>query len=160
MDNNYWVGPYGIKVPMNIESIVAEDGRNTLSRDGSQTQMNVIKPISQIEYLRRFAIIVDGQYHWRGVPKHEVRKTKIPEPRNATRSVGPAPNGAEPKYWIGPYGIKVPVSTPVIMAKDGFNHLHQDGKETGIMVSNPISQIEYLRRHATIADGEYYWKDL
>ena len=38
-DPKYWTGPYGVLVPNEIFDVVAEDGCNTLSKDGLETAL-------------------------------------------------------------------------------------------------------------------------
>ena len=38
-NEQYWIGPYGILVPSKINSVLAEDGYNTLYSDGCETEM-------------------------------------------------------------------------------------------------------------------------
>lgn len=42
--SNYWRGPYGIWIPNSINSVKAEDGGNTLYKNGGCTEMGVINP--------------------------------------------------------------------------------------------------------------------
>jgi hypothetical protein len=62
---NYWIGPYGIRVPNEITSIKAADGGNTLFKNGRETEMFVMKgrPSKQ-EYLDRYCVLKDGHYYW------------------------------------------------------------------------------------------------
>lgn len=41
METNYWTGPYGVRVPMNVFSVVDIDGRNTVNQAGMHTQMHI-----------------------------------------------------------------------------------------------------------------------
>jgi hypothetical protein len=67
---DYWIGPYGIKVPNNINCVIAEDGHNILYKDGEQTQTGLMtfknKPITKEQYLKEYADLNnDGFYYWK-----------------------------------------------------------------------------------------------
>ncbi len=57
--SEYWVGPYGVKVPNEVTSVVAADGRNTLYKDGKQTEIYVKNPLTREEYLKRYSFYSD-----------------------------------------------------------------------------------------------------
>jgi len=59
---DYWIGPYGMKVPGNVKSVPAMDGINTQYKDGIQTLVFVEHHISSGQYLDRYAKLVDGEY--------------------------------------------------------------------------------------------------
>ncbi|AYV86071.1 MAG: hypothetical protein Solivirus4_32 [Solivirus sp.] len=53
---DYWVGPYGVKVPNEITSIKASDGGNILYKDGKETEMFVKRPLTREQYLEKYAV--------------------------------------------------------------------------------------------------------
>ena len=44
LSEQYWEGPYGIKVPTDVMFIVDADGGNTLSQNGGCTEMLCLNP--------------------------------------------------------------------------------------------------------------------
>jgi hypothetical protein len=52
--NFYWLGPFGMKVPIDIESVPAEDGENTLFKNGQKTKM-LFDALTKEQYLAKFA---------------------------------------------------------------------------------------------------------
>lgn len=63
---DYWSGPYGVLVPVEMPSCIAEDGGNRLSRDGSITLLYVKNPPSQEEWLSKYARLGDdGKYYYK-----------------------------------------------------------------------------------------------
>ncbi len=69
-------------------------------------------------------------------------------------------NPTHPKsYWIGPYGIRVPLDVDSIRDSDGCNHLYQNGCVTEMYNPNPPTKEEYFERYVTLRnDGHYWWK--
>lgn len=75
-DLNFWVGPYGILVPDEIDSIVARDGGNTLYRDSSETKMYVDSPPTEAEYKNLYATKGShGIWYYNIVPQSELGGT-------------------------------------------------------------------------------------
>jgi len=67
MGNGYWSGPYGIRIPNHIASVVAEDGGNTIYQNGGETKMLVLNPLTKKQYLSTYATKEpDGFYYWKG----------------------------------------------------------------------------------------------
>lgn len=64
MASNYWIGPYGILVPNNINHVVASDGGNIFYKDGRETEMFVVNPVSEEEYKKRYAQFNDIDKMW------------------------------------------------------------------------------------------------
>lgn len=62
------------------------------------------------------------------------------------------------KYWIGPYGIRVPIHIDKIIARDGCNILYREGGETQLLCNPEMSKDEYIKKYAVYKDGYYYWK--
>jgi len=151
-ENNYWKGPFGIKVPNNVEVIVAEDGRNSLYKTGETTKM-CFDPLSKEEYLNKYTILgSDGFYYWK--EKH-IRDNEIEEVINDNE----IEKVINDNYWKGPFGILVPNYIKAIAAEDGKNTLSKNGHSTK-MCFDPLSKEEYLNKYATLGDdGYYYWKE-
>lgn len=100
--NDYWDGPYDIKVPSSIHFIVAIDGHNTLSDSGYQTQRdsNVSEP-SEAQYKKLYATLgLDGRYYYK-VPRTQNSEPITKEIYDGlpgslrTSSVHPSPSGDE-----------------------------------------------------------------
>jgi hypothetical protein len=63
----YWIGPYDIKVPISVNSVPAEDGGNMLYQTGRRTEMNITTELSEIDYKAKYAVSNenDGCYYWK-----------------------------------------------------------------------------------------------
>ncbi|BCS82815.1 hypothetical protein QLL95_gp0326 [Cotonvirus japonicus] len=70
-----WVGPYGVLVPNSIDNVVAEDGYNTLYKDGSETEKFCLnaEPMSSTIYRAKYAIYneTDGLWYHKTIEKIE-----------------------------------------------------------------------------------------
>ncbi len=134
---SYWEGPYGVLVPDSVDAVVAEDGTNTLHKDGIKTDMCAGDPdyhIKANQYRATFAIRKhDRKYYYIG---H--------------------------KFWTGPYGVLVPDYLESVVAEDCCNTLYKDGTETK-MVTDPdklLSKYEYLAVYTIEkSDGKRYYVD-
>lgn len=64
---NYWIGPYGVRVPMDIETVCAADGMNMRYKDGCETEIGVPSgaSISKEDYLRKYAHLIGGIWWYR-----------------------------------------------------------------------------------------------
>lgn len=64
---NYWIGPYGIKIPQTIKFVISEDGTNYCFSDGSQTVFNyrTTKYMDEMKYKKKYAHQKDGQWYWK-----------------------------------------------------------------------------------------------
>jgi hypothetical protein len=134
MNNEYWLGPYDVRVPLEVDSVVASDGGNRRYKNGSQTEKFVQPKMTKEEYLQSYAILHDdGYYYWKISKK--------------------------PDYWLGPYGVRVPLEVYSVVASDGGNTRYQNGGETEMWCGPDMSKEEYLQTYATLRDdGHYYWK--
>lgn len=66
-DNQYWAGPYNVRIPNHIDKIFAKDGCNILYKDGCFTEKDCL-PISKQEYLSLYAIVKDdGCYYYKEI---------------------------------------------------------------------------------------------
>ena len=68
MENNYWIGPYNVRVPTSVDRVVASDGYNTCLRTGGETEMYMFDaPEMNAEiYHRKYAELRnDGHYYYR-----------------------------------------------------------------------------------------------
>jgi uncharacterized protein YeeX (DUF496 family) len=74
MNPKYWIGPYGMKVPMNYMSVPHKDGINIRTVDRTMTSMSNknSRQLSRLEYLTKYAYYDDetGEYWY---PRPEVR---------------------------------------------------------------------------------------
>ena len=65
---NYWTGPYGMKVPESVQHVVASDGYNTRHKDGSETEMFMMNApkMNKDIYLAKYATLGDdGNYYYK-----------------------------------------------------------------------------------------------
>ena len=63
--SDYWLGPYGIRVPAVIDYCTAADGYNKLYKDGSTTLCQVLKPLTKTEYLEQYCELKNGYFYWK-----------------------------------------------------------------------------------------------
>jgi len=64
--SNYWIGPYGIKVPNDVNKVKQEDGANTLYKNGSHTEMVWQGTMTKEDYLAKYAVLGrDGTYYYK-----------------------------------------------------------------------------------------------
>jgi hypothetical protein len=61
---NYWLGPYGMRVPNHINAVVAKDGYNFHKKNGCITEIiSTMKSPTKEEYLTKYAELrSDGFY--------------------------------------------------------------------------------------------------
>ena len=54
----YWIGPYGIKVPIDFTHVPAADGGNIYYRDGKQTERGVPRhlALSPAQYMGKYGV--------------------------------------------------------------------------------------------------------
>jgi len=64
LPNEYWLGPYGVRVPKTIDGIRAEDGGNILYQDGSVTEKGILNPISEKEYKEIYTELKKNGYYY------------------------------------------------------------------------------------------------
>lgn len=64
--NQYWIGPYGVRVPLDIKEVVADDGGNTLYQDGRETEMFVEPSLTKEDYLSLYCHQRDDGYYYYG----------------------------------------------------------------------------------------------
>ncbi|AVG45816.1 hypothetical protein [Acanthamoeba polyphaga mimivirus] len=38
-------------------------------------------------------------------------------------------------FWIGPYGIRIPIDIKFVLAEDGLNYMYRDGWTTDIYIN-------------------------
>ncbi|AGF84968.1 hypothetical protein QJ854_gp814 [Moumouvirus goulette] len=62
----YWIGAYGILVPMNVKSVPAEDGYNTIYRDGGITNLYKFYPdlMNENIYKNKYAYFDSTHCRW------------------------------------------------------------------------------------------------
>lgn len=65
----YWKGPFGVLVPNDTYSVVAEDGGNSWYQDGGCTEMYCGPNMTEAEYKVKFCNQnpVDGMWYYKGV---------------------------------------------------------------------------------------------
>jgi hypothetical protein len=61
-----WIGPYGVIVSQNINSVVAKDGENTLYKDGTETEVYVTNHPTEQEWLAKYSYISNNMLFYKG----------------------------------------------------------------------------------------------
>ncbi len=61
---NFWIGPYDVRIPESINSIKAADGKNTLYKNGSQTELPIYYFPTKDEYLSTYAEYRSDLHYW------------------------------------------------------------------------------------------------
>jgi hypothetical protein len=65
IENGYWVGPFGIRVPLSIDNVKDYDDCNNIFQDGGTTEMRPYNPpLTRNQYLEKYAVLKDGHYWW------------------------------------------------------------------------------------------------
>ena len=65
--NKYWIGPYNVRVPVSVSHVVANDGYNTMHRDGGVTE-KFCHGVNMTEekYKNLYTVLGnDGHYYWK-----------------------------------------------------------------------------------------------
>lgn len=62
INSDYWIGPYGIRVPNSVERVRAADGSNSRYKDGSETEMAVRNSITEDKYKSLYAELRDDGF--------------------------------------------------------------------------------------------------
>ncbi|AGC02283.1 hypothetical protein H012_gp167 [Acanthamoeba polyphaga moumouvirus] len=62
----FWIGAYGIFVPMHIKSVLAEDGYNIIYRDGGSTNLYKFnpEPMNENIYKSKYAYFDNTVNRW------------------------------------------------------------------------------------------------
>jgi hypothetical protein len=133
---NYWFGPYNVRVPTYVTAVMAIDGGNRLSNNGSVTDRGIPDhlALNEQQYKEKLAVLgADGYYYYK------------PRPCD---------------YWLGPYGVRVPRDIESVRAKDGGNSLFRDRGETekGVPGVYALDEKQYKDHYGMLgADGYYYY---
>jgi hypothetical protein len=62
----YWIGPYDVRISKDIERVPREDDRNMIYQNGRMTKMMPQEPIGKENYLARYAESrEDGFYYFK-----------------------------------------------------------------------------------------------
>lgn len=83
--NDYWIGPYGIRVPNTIYFVVSKDGHGILNKSGGETKVNSLEPdLTEMEYKEKFSKRgKDGFYYYKEKKfTEDIEKTSNDEPSN------------------------------------------------------------------------------
>jgi hypothetical protein len=59
---DYWIGPYGVYVSNTVDAVRADDGVNTLYKDGCVTERACSTMLSKEQYLQQYAELKDDKY--------------------------------------------------------------------------------------------------
>jgi len=157
---DFWTGPYGVLVPNKFSEVVARDGYNTMSKNGSETERWCTNPgpISAEIYREKYAALdeASGQWYYCGAKK------KLDD---FLKKIDDKCNNEKPKqtvdlgYWNGPYGVLVPNEIGCVVASDGYNNMVKDGSctEMGCLNPNPISAKIYQNKYATFDEASGKW---
>lgn len=138
MEDTYWVGPFGVLVSKEDNTIViAADGWNIMTQDGSIEYIDDTKvDMTEEAYKQKYAHLGDDGKYYYGYKKIE-------------------------GYWRGPFGVLVPNSKKKVDSRDGVNEYYRDGGETEMCNSHrkSLNRDEYREKYATLGDdSEYYYK--
>ena len=64
-NTDFWLGPYGIRVPNSVQWITDADGGNTLYKRGGSTEMYCPNPPTEEEYKKKYCTLgINGYYYW------------------------------------------------------------------------------------------------
>jgi hypothetical protein len=64
MNDQYWTGPYGTKIPDNIYFVVAEDGENIIDKWGGITDIYCNSHMTKEQYINTYCYQgADGYYY-------------------------------------------------------------------------------------------------
>ena len=77
---NYWEGPYGVRVHNSITDVVADDGYNTMYKDGGQTERWKInaEPMNETIYRSTYAELgLDGHYYYKSKDQERIIKIAL-----------------------------------------------------------------------------------
>lgn len=128
-----WTGPYGINIDDCIDSVVAEDGYNILSKNGDLTTRCSTMTMNEEMFKEKYAEQnVFGDWYY--VPNKKVG------------------------YWIGPYRVYVPNHITRVKAHDGCNILSKDGCLTAMFSTIKMNEQIYKEKYAVLVDSEYFYK--
>lgn len=65
----YWIGPFGVKIPTTIDEVVSVDRCNRVFQNGGSTQMylQIFHPYTESEYKEKYATfnVDDGCWYWK-----------------------------------------------------------------------------------------------
>jgi len=128
MSQDYWLGPYDVRIPLELDSVTASDGTNMLDKNGVQSTVFVWNTLTKDQWLAKYADMrADGHYWYKN-------------------------------YWIGTYNVRVPLNCVSVKAMDGVNIRFRDGSQTGIPIQNYPTIEQWLAKFAELrADGHYWY---
>ena len=61
------------------------------------------------------------------------------------------------KFWIGPYGVRVPNEKNSIVGFDGVNYINKKGVMTKIFIHKPITKEQWMSKYAEMREDGNYW---
>ena len=130
-ENDFWLGPYDIRVDGSIDAIQATDETNTIYKNGTQTHLPYQKRLSRTEYLEKYTEKRNDGQHW---------YTLKPE-----------------GFWLGPFNVRVPNSIDRVPSRNEPNIWIKGAYETRMTAENILTREEYLAKYAELRDDGYYW---
>lgn len=85
--STHWIGPYGVFVPNEVETVEAEDGWNSIHSDGWITEADVANPPSREEWLKRNTTMVRSFRGWVNIYNSTPTTNKKSLPYSITRDL-------------------------------------------------------------------------
>ena len=148
--NNYWLGPFGIRIPNTINEVKEHDLCNTRYKNGSHTEMtwDFKNELTEAEYKLRFTTLGPDGYYYYKLTKSELKPT-ITATTNANN------------YWIGPCDIRIPNTINDVVDRDLRNRRYKNGSWTEMVWDDEheLSPDQYRLKFAVQgSDSNYYWK--
>ena len=132
-DDNFWVGPFGVLVPNNVDRVISSKADGSFYTRGSESEENLSRRMSEERYKEMYTTFNtnDGKWHY----------------------------SHNNNYWVGPYGILVPNHIRDIVAKDGGNTLYKRGIVTQKCVRSKMTEETYKKTYAKFntKDGKWYY---
>lgn len=63
------------------------------------------------------------------------------------------------KYWIGPYGVRIPNNIYFVVAKDGENTVDKWGGSTSTYCTSILTKNQYINKYCYYGNDGYYYYD-
>lgn len=163
MVSRFWEGPYKTQVPYFIYTIPAADGYNSVNRSGNKTIINYATSLTEQEWNKKFTITdINNVKHYFDKDLYEVvefPKNNEIEQYSIITQDGTYYHLKENPYWVGPYGIKVRCTQPLVVDIDNLNCVYKDGRRTNYkFVQSLPNKDSWLLEHTILIDNEYYYK--
>ena len=140
---DYWIGPYNVRVPNTIKSVVASDDFNIQYKEGGVTEKGRRGGTQMTPdlYRQQYAELKDDGFYY-------YKEKTLSDP--------------VPNYWIGPYDVRVSNNIDSVVGSDGYNKRNKNGGQTEMFLYNapPMNEAIYRQQYAELKnDGFYYYKE-